>query len=177
MKRMKSYLGIDPGVNGGIACLWEDGTIWFAEKMPDTHAEILAVLWNGMGDLGGLRLNSDVTSALIENVSSSPQMGVVSAFTFGKGYGALLMGLTAMRIPFATVTPRIWQNALECCTGGDKNVSKRRAQQLFPTVKVTHAIADALLIAEFHRRGRGADYTYRETSAKQRNRQGDLSHE
>ncbi len=37
-------------------------------------------------------------------------------------------------------------------TKGDKNVSKRRAQELFPALKVTHAIADALLIAEFARR-------------------------
>jgi hypothetical protein len=35
---------------------------------------------------------------------------------------------------------------------GDKNVTKRRAQQLFPQLKVTHAIADALLIAEYGRR-------------------------
>jgi len=39
-----------------------------------------------------------------------------------------------------------------CLTKGDKNVSKRRAQELFPALKVTHAIADALLIAEFARR-------------------------
>jgi len=37
-------------------------------------------------------------------------------------------------------------------TGGDKNVSKRRAQELFPEIKITHAIADALLIAEYARR-------------------------
>jgi hypothetical protein len=37
-------------------------------------------------------------------------------------------------------------------TKGDKNVSKRRAQELFPQLKVTHATADALLIAEYGRR-------------------------
>jgi hypothetical protein len=31
-------------------------------------------------------------------------------------------------------------------------VSKRKAQELFPGIKVTHAIADALLIAEYNRR-------------------------
>jgi hypothetical protein len=39
-----------------------------------------------------------------------------------------------------------------CLTKGDKNVSKSRAQELFPSIKVTHAIADALLIAEHNRR-------------------------
>jgi len=36
-----------------------------------------------------------------------------------------------------------------CMTKGDKNVSKRRSQELFPQIKVTHAIADALLIASY----------------------------
>jgi len=39
-----------------------------------------------------------------------------------------------------------------CMTKGDKNVSKRKAQELFPSMKVTHASADALLIAEYGRR-------------------------
>jgi hypothetical protein len=34
-------------------------------------------------------------------------------------------------------------------TKGDKHISKQRAQQLFPSAKVTHAIADALLLAEY----------------------------
>jgi hypothetical protein len=41
---------------------------------------------------------------------------------------------------------------MSCLTKGDKNVTKSRAQELFPEVKVTHAIADALLIAEYGRR-------------------------
>jgi hypothetical protein len=35
---------------------------------------------------------------------------------------------------------------------GDKNVTKRKAQELFPSLKITHATADALLIAEYLRR-------------------------
>ena len=81
-------------------------------------------------------------------------MGCVSAFTFGRGYGALLMALTAARIPFDVVQPAKWQQGLGCRSGGDKHVTKRRAQQLFPSVTVTHALADALLIAEFCRRTR-----------------------
>jgi hypothetical protein len=34
-------------------------------------------------------------------------------------------------------------------TKGDKNVSKRKAQELFPQIKVNHYIADALLIAAY----------------------------
>jgi hypothetical protein len=34
-------------------------------------------------------------------------------------------------------------------TKGDKNVTKRMAQQLYPDIKITHANADALLIHEY----------------------------
>jgi hypothetical protein len=51
--------------------------------------------------------------AVIEQVCSSPQMGVTSAFTFGCGYGKLLMALTAAGIPFETKQPRVWQASLQ----------------------------------------------------------------
>jgi hypothetical protein len=87
--------------------------------------------------------------AYIEQVYSSPQMGVKSAFTFGNGFGHLEMALTAAGIPFARIRPQVWQKELGCLTKGDKNVSKRKAQELFPSMKVTHATADALLIAKY----------------------------
>jgi Holliday junction resolvasome RuvABC endonuclease subunit len=76
-------------------------------------------------------------------------MGVKSAFTFGNGFGHLEMALTAAGIPFERVRPQVWQKALGCMTKGEKNVSKRKAQELFPSMKVTHAIADALLLAYY----------------------------
>lgn len=57
------------------------------------------------------------------------------------------MVLVGIGIPFEERVPRVWQKIMGCLTGGDKNVSKARAQQLFPQIKVTHAIADSLLIA------------------------------
>ena len=50
-------------------------------------------------------------------------------------------------IPFEERVPAVWQQIMGCRTKGDKNVSKARAQQLFPQLNVTHAVADALLIA------------------------------
>jgi hypothetical protein len=112
--------------------------------MPDT----LKDLWELVLDI---KMTGDCT-AVLESVSSSPQMGVVSSFSFGRGYGNLEMALTAASIPFERVRPQVWQKALACMTKGDKNVSKRRAQELFPSIKITHAIADSLLIAEYNRR-------------------------
>lgn len=143
-------IGIDAGRNGGIA--WITNGKACAEKMPDT----LQDLWELIQDIttNGTpveRLSKACygCKAYLEQVHSSPQMGVKSAFTFGNGFGHLEMALTAAGIPFERVRPQVWQKAMGCMTKGDKNVSKRRAQELFPSIKVTHAIADSLLIAAY----------------------------
>jgi len=138
-------IGIDPGKNGGIAVIDEKGDA-YADKMPETLQDLFELLNSySVGYDGNCQ-------AFIEQVHSSPQMGVKSAFTFGNGFGHLEMALTACGIPFERIRPQAWQKALGCMTKGDKNVSKRRAQELFPTLKITHSTADALLIAEYGRR-------------------------
>lgn len=114
--------------------------------MPETERD----MWDMIRDLTAWK--DEPTCAAIEIVHAMPKQGVTSTFTFGKGYGGLRMALIASGIPFREVQPRAWQKELGCLTGGDKNVSKRKAQQLFPSLKITHAIADALLIAEWLRR-------------------------
>ncbi len=135
------FIGIDPGVSGGIAALRPDGDVALVAKMPETERDVLDLL-TGLSD----------ARAVLEFVRSSPQMGVTSAFTFGRGYGALRMALIAARIPFDEVLPVKWQTALQCRTKGVKDVTKRRAQELFPAVRVTLWNADALLLAEYARR-------------------------
>ena len=136
---MNTTIGIDPGTNGGIA--WLTGGKACAKKMPDTLQDLWELLRNIASD--------GKCKAYLEQVSSSPQMGVKSAFTFGNGFGHLEMALTAAGVPFHRVRPEVWQKATGCMTKGDKNVSKRRAQELFPQIKMTHAIADSLLIAAY----------------------------
>lgn len=143
---MSTIIGIDPGTNGGIAWITDGKPC--VEKMPDT----LQDLWELICDITNFPRSTVGLlhyRAYIEQVHSSPQMGVKSAFTFGNGFGHLEMALTAAGIPFERVRPQVWQKALGCMTKGDKNVSKRKAQELFPSMKVTHAIADALLIASY----------------------------
>jgi crossover junction endodeoxyribonuclease RuvC len=144
---MSIYIGIDPGINGGIATI--NNNFVQAYKMPQTIRD----LWELIHEIKSTaELENYSITAALESVWSSPQMGVKSAFTFGNGFGHLEMALTALGVPYERVRPAVWQKAMGCMTKGDKNVSKRRAQELFPAIKVTHAIADALLIAEFSRR-------------------------
>lgn len=142
---MKAFLGLDPGASGGISII-ANGHPTYSVKMPDTERDILETI------LGLKRWMDLEVVAALEQVHSMPGQGVASSFKFGMGYGGLKMALIAAGIPFRNVTPQTWQKALQCLTKGDKNVSKRRAQELFPSIKVNHYIADSLLIAEWLRR-------------------------
>lgn len=146
-------LAVDPGKSGGIAVLGgaADPRTW---KMPETEGDLLDLIRTLSAD-GYLH-------AVTEKVGATPQMGTVSAFTFGYGYGALRMALLACGVSLEPVAPGVWKKALgvprnESSRVGSKttetkNASKRRAQELFPALKITHAIADALLLAEWGRR-------------------------
>lgn len=152
-----NFIGVDPGKSGGIAVLTCNGgtTVGVAAISLATHTERDVAAF--LSDCGAFEPECATAAgprfyALIEKVHSSPQMGVTSAFTFGRSYGFLRGLLSAAPLVFDEVSPQKWQKALGCLTQGDKRVSKAKAQQLFPQVKVTHAIADALLIAEYARR-------------------------
>lgn len=134
-------IGIDPGKSGGIARLADDECCTC--KMPDTERD----LWDTLS-----ALSHEGVKAYIEQVHAMPKQGVSSTWVFGQNYGGLRMALIAAGIPFEAVSPAKWQKALGCMSRGDKNVTKRRAQELFPSLKITHAVADALLIAEYGRR-------------------------
>ena len=140
------YIGIDPGKSGAIAVLIDiddDPRVW-TFTFDNTERDIDDWLCNNV-------LGADAF-AFLERVHAMPKQGVKSSFTFGQNYGFLRGILIAHGFPFEEVSPQRWQKAMGCLSHGDKNVTKAKAQQLFPAVKVTHAIADALLIAEYCRR-------------------------
>jgi hypothetical protein len=151
----QSYIGIDPGKNGGLAYIV--GTTVGYDEMYDTDLETWA--W-----LDGV--DNSNTFAMIEKVHAMPKQGVTSTFTFGVGYGKLLMALCAAGIAYEEVTPRTWQKGLGIKPRGKtetkpkfKNRLRKKAQQLFPQEKVwqrtlgeQRAVCDALLIAEYNRR-------------------------
>jgi Holliday junction resolvasome RuvABC endonuclease subunit len=137
------WIGIDPGLSGGIAII-QQGLEAMAWKMPPTERDIADLL---------LSISKmDVHLCFIESVHSLPRQGVASTFKFGRSYGFLRGLLVAFKIPFDEVSPLKWQRAMGCLSHGNKNVTKAKAQQLFPQLTVTHATADALLIAEYCRR-------------------------
>lgn len=141
-------IGIDPGASGGIALLDDEGA--HAWKMPDTERDTQELFEQLAGPFG-------LAFAGIEKVHAMPGQGVTSMFNFGRNYGMLRGMLIANCIPFETVTPQKWQKEFSLRNSKwaktkKKNKHKARAQELFPHIRVTHALADALLIAEFMRR-------------------------
>lgn len=145
-------IGIDPGKSGGVAYL--GGPFARAYAMPVTERDIWLLI-KGLVDDGA-------EHAYLEKVHSMPGQGVKSMFTFGDSFGFLKGCLTASGVSWEMVPPKNWLKTLGVIFPKDssatvrKNLTKAKAQSLFPNFKMTHAIADALLIAEHGRRTRKA---------------------
>ena len=144
------HIGIDPGINGGIAVLDDSGAVIFLRKMPETPQDLI----------DALRRFSDDSCCTLEKVGGMPGNGGMAMFNFGKGYGHLEMALLSLKIPTETVTPQKWEKTYQLGSSRGvkktewKNRLKAKAQQLFPAQKLTLAVCDALLIAEYGRRNR-----------------------
>ena len=138
-----NYIGIDPGKSGALVVITPDGIDLIQSSKATEH------------DVGQWLAEVDASGpcfAMLEQVHSMPKQGVSSTFKFGQSFGFLRGLLVAHQVPFEMVTPQKWQKELSCRSGGDKNVTKQKAQELFPAYKWTHATADAVLLAEYCRR-------------------------
>ncbi len=141
------FIGIDVGANGCAAVINAAREVVATVRFKDATPKDIWVQFCEHFALSDKRCH-----AMLEYVRATPQMGVVSAFTFGCNYSMARSFLVAGDVPFEEVTPGKWQRFLGCLTKGDKKISRAKAQELFPAVKVIHGNADALLIAEYSRR-------------------------
>ena len=94
---------------------------------------------------------------MVEKVHAMPLDSSKAAFSFGENFGMIQLALAALEIPHDWVTPQTWQkemnlNGKYATKVIRKNAHKAAAQRLYPDIKITHANADALLIAEYGRR-------------------------
>tara|TARA_Y100001973_G_C5204622_1_gene340542 strand:- start:4458 stop:4901 length:444 start_codon:yes stop_codon:yes gene_type:complete len=138
-----TVIGIDPGRSGALARVGpgiQDAQVY---KLDNTDRDVYEKL---------MEFAEGADFAYLEKVGAMPKQGVSSTFKFGRSFGFLGGILVATGLPFELVTPQKWQGYLSCRTKGDKNVTKARAQELFPDIRCTHVVSDALLIAEYGRR-------------------------
>lgn len=148
---MKTYIAVDPGQAGGVARIMvssDDRYHVETWNMPETEKDI-ADLFKEISK--GLDVK-----AIIERVNAFPGQGVVSVWKFSANYHGCRMAMICAGLSFDQVGPLQWQKELgipsrkkEETKVQHKNKLKAKAQQLFPSVKVTLANADALLLAHY----------------------------
>lgn len=147
-------LGVDPGIRGGLAIL----------VMNDDDAPLLVdaidIPVTGVGAkerVDVLTIRAWITAhqprtAYIERAQAMPKQGASSGFKYGKAVGSLEAVVTLCKVPVTIIEPSVWKR-LHGLRGGDKELSRQRALQLFPAAhsllarKRDHGRAEAALIA------------------------------
>lgn len=156
------YIGIDPGLDGGIAFI-EAGKPIVLHKTP--------VIGGKDYDIQGMRsllVTVDYFEseffATIENQIAMPGQGLTSTLQTGKGFGIWLGLLAGLEIPYQVVAAISWQKKLFTGVKGSldtKAKSEVIAKRLFPTADfrksdrarvANDGLTDAACIAEYGRR-------------------------
>lgn len=157
------YIGIDPGLDGGVALLAPDENplLCVMPTQPTGKGNgrevdvTYSLVWSAL-KLGPTRV-------LLERQQPFPKQGGKSNFTTGYNYGKLVALLEAEAVSFEVVRPQEWQRAFGI---GGKGVDTKKqaalvAARLFPCVELRatercrkphSGKIDALLIAEHGRR-------------------------
>ena len=144
------YIGVDPGRSGAICSVEENGRPRVIARANCSYVDMWNKLWKATFGYS--------CTACIEFVSSMPGQGVSSTFKFGESFGVLQGLMTAARIPYELVRPAVWckdrglKKIKDEKNSAWKNRHKVLAQELFPSESITHATADAFLMAEYCRR-------------------------
>jgi crossover junction endodeoxyribonuclease RuvC len=154
------YIGIDPGLSGGLATISANGAQVTARPMPVSGGQIDA---SAVADLvwGAALACGDTAIAVMEKVGAMPKQGVVSMFRFGQGYGTILGVLGALGIRCELVTPQRWKAVILAGTARDKAAAIAWCRRAYPGVSLRRTercttdhdgMADALCLAEYGRR-------------------------
>lgn len=147
----------DPGLSGAFAFLDPERAVMRITDMPTFEYETTRkrVKVDPYAIVREMNVQP-VSNLYIEDVAASPQMGVVSAFSFGEGKGILLGVAAANGVPITQVKPAQWKKLMR--VPADKRAAVQRASQLFPAVSalfkgprggVFDGRAEAALIALF----------------------------
>jgi crossover junction endodeoxyribonuclease RuvC len=149
---MSGYiLGVDPGLNGGLAIL--STTTNFLEEARDipTHGEGTKRRVDASTLLTFIKI-WEPSAAFIERAQSMPGQGVSSTFNYGRAVGTLEATIACAGVPLILVEPTKWKKHFGL-PGKDKEAARQRAIQLFPyrshffVRKMDHQRAEAALIA------------------------------
>lgn len=155
------FLGIDPGLDGGVAIIDDDGLLTLY-KTPVIGGKEYDI--RGMSEILEKGTTARSAFAVIENQISMPGQGLTSTLQTGKGFGIWLGLLSGLGIPYQVVQARQWQSKLFTGVKGNldtKEKSEVIAKRLFPRADfrksersrvANDGLTDAACIAEYARR-------------------------
>tara|TARA_R110000824_G_scaffold73222_4_gene186545 strand:+ start:1936 stop:2472 length:537 start_codon:yes stop_codon:yes gene_type:complete len=144
------FIGIDPGKSGGFGVIKVDDGIEssFAHKFPKELADLPSILMSHIPN----NLTLEDVHVSIEHVHAFPNQGSVSTFSFGQNLGQWEGVLASLELEAKYISPRVWM-AEFIKLGLEKKDRKRqlyaKAQELFPNIKITFNISDALLLTQY----------------------------
>ena len=142
------YIGVDPGVSGGLSVIDEEGKIK-TFKCPVKVIDMSMVFEMAVGETAPFNVKF-----LMERVWARPANASRAAFSYGVNYGQWLGISATLDVHIHTTLPLQWMSFFECPKGMEKkdrkNWLKNKAKELYPSIKrVTLATADSILIAHF----------------------------
>lgn len=110
---MTYYMGIDPGINGGIAVIDESGNFVFAKPTPcikikKNNKSKSDYDVSTMADYVRSFLDKDLTVCQ-ELTHAMPGNGGVSMYHFGRGHGIWEGIVGAFALPYVLCTPQKWK--------------------------------------------------------------------
>jgi len=158
-------LGIDPGFFGSLVVVdvTESKIVTYLD-MPLCERHSLMKKENGRSDINIKvvcefikSVSSHVDAAVIERVNASPNMGVVSAFRFGEGFGVLCGALVYAGIQNVVMAyPNVWKADLGLDRSKKKSLAMaieifKQDKSLFKLSKFDGR-AEAALLAWFGRK-------------------------
>lgn len=140
-------LAIDPGVGGGMALLLPTGEIKLRKYTTESEfMDFVSVM--------GSRDNSN--ACFIEDVPAyvSSLTSNASSFKLGLNFGFEMGVIRGLGVPLHLIGPKKWQAGLRGLKPKMGYTARKRclvdnAKRLYPSLKVTNATADALLLLDW----------------------------
>ncbi len=135
-------IGIDPGKTGAIVALKNGVEILLRQVTPINEIKGRKIRKEYNFDamlslLDSMKARYVECQAVIERQQAFPGQGATSGFSTGLGYGAWLMALTAIKIPFTVVSPVKWTKIMLAGIPGEgKGRNIIAAQQLVPNLNL-----------------------------------------
>ena len=150
----KLIIAIDPGVSGGIAIGVDSPVLYPMSETVHDLAELIRCAKDSADY--PVEAHVELVGGFIGKAQPGSRM-----FTFGQSYGQVLGVLAALEIPTHLHRPQKWQallgigNSAGCAKKHQwKAKLKAKAQQLYPSLKITLQTADALLLWHLAQQGK-----------------------